>query len=45
MLAIPLCILFEIGIVISALLDKFFPRGSREEQAAEAPSSSSTSTS
>jgi sec-independent protein translocase protein TatC len=43
MLAIPLCILFEIGIVISALLDKFFPRGSREEQAAEAPSSGSTS--
>lgn len=41
MLAIPLCVLFEIGIAVSALLDRIFPRG--ERAAAQAPSSGSTS--
>lgn len=38
MLAVPLCVLYELGIVVSAILDRFFPRAPQETSDAEASS-------
>lgn len=44
MLALPLCVLYELGILLSALLDRLFPRENRDADEAPASAPSSTTT-
>lgn len=45
MLALPLWVLYELGIVISAVLDRFFPRASAEAAETTAPAAEPSSSS
>jgi sec-independent protein translocase protein TatC len=44
MLALPLCVLYELGIAVSAVLDKIWPRAGEAETETPAPASTSSST-